>query len=215
MENDKGNFDEYKYSADWFSVNIPTWDKLLEQLKPKRLLEIGSYEGRSTCYLIEKLAYQYPIEIYCIDTWEDGIAYDKNTSYQGMSEIEKSFDFNIGVAKNNVGNLASVTKYKGFSVKALSRLVSLDEPPVFDFIYIDGSHRATDVLIDAVLSFQLLRVGGFLIFDDYLWTTDTLGEQDPLNMPKTAIDAFVNIFIRKIRIISGTPIYQLYLEKTS
>ena len=36
----------------------------------------------------------------------------------------------------------------------------------FDFIYVDASHRAPDVLLDAVLAFQLLRIGGLIIFDD-------------------------------------------------
>ena len=38
-----------------------------------------------------------------------------------------------------------------------------------DFIYVDGSHQAHDVLCDAILSFKLLRVGGIVCFDDYLW----------------------------------------------
>jgi hypothetical protein len=33
----------------------------------------------------------------------------------------------------------------------------------------DGSHRARDVLEDAVLSWPLLKVGGIMLFDDYLW----------------------------------------------
>lgn len=39
----------------------------------------------------------------------------------------------------------------------------------FDFIYVDGLHLSQDVLYDALLSFDLLKVGGILIFDDYLW----------------------------------------------
>ena len=35
-----------------------------------------------------------------------------------------------------------------------------------DVAYIDGSHRACDVLTDAVLSWPLLKVGGMIVFDD-------------------------------------------------
>ena len=70
------------------------------------------------------------------------------------------------------------------------------------------------MLTDAVLAFQLLRVGGIIIFDDYLWRLEPDGRQDPLNMPKPAIDLFINIFQRKLRVISGLPIWQLYIEKT-
>jgi predicted O-methyltransferase YrrM len=83
----------------------------------------------------------------------------------------------------------------------------------FDLIYIDGSHQAPDVLTDAVMSFQLLKVGGVMIFDDYLWTMDKPGFQDVLKMPKPAIDAFLNIFQRKMSIFFGAPIGQLYARK--
>jgi Methyltransferase domain len=82
------------------------------------------------------------------------------------------------------------------------------------FIYIDGSHQAPDVLADSVLAFQLLRVGGIMIFDDYLWRMEPEGRQDSLNIPKPAIDSFINIFQRKLRVVSGFTNYQLYIEKT-
>ena len=34
-------------------------------------------------------------------------------------------------------------------------------------IYVDGSHRADDVMIDAIQGFAALKPGGILIFDDY------------------------------------------------
>lgn len=83
----------------------------------------------------------------------------------------------------------------------------------FDLIYIDGSHRAADVLIDAVMSFQLLRIGGMMIFDDYIWTMEPQGQEDLLNMPKPAIDAFTSIFARKIRLHPFMPLYQVFLTK--
>jgi predicted O-methyltransferase YrrM len=85
----------------------------------------------------------------------------------------------------------------------------------FDLIYIDGSHQAPDVLTDAVMSFQLLKVGGVMIFDDYLWSMDKPGFQDVLKMPKPAIDAFINIFQRKMSVFFGAPIGQLYTRKNS
>ena len=39
----------------------------------------------------------------------------------------------------------------------------------YDVIYVDGSHTARDVLQDAVLGWGLLKRGGLMIFDDYLW----------------------------------------------
>ncbi len=39
------------------------------------------------------------------------------------------------------------------------------------------------------------------------------GQQDSLNMPKPAIDAFINLFQRKLRVLPGIPLYQVAIEK--
>ena len=199
---------EYEFTLDWFSRLIPIWEPLLARLKPARILEIGSFEGRSTCYLIETCARTNHIEIYCVDTWEGGIENDKKT----MPEVERRFDHNVAIAKTRAPHGATVKKLKKKSVTALAEILSSNQPP-FDLIYVDGSHQALDVLTDSIMAFQLLRVGGVMIFDDYLWSWDPEGKQDTLNMPKAAIDSFINLFQRKLRVISGLPIYQLYIEK--
>src|SRR6266852_6651558 len=199
---------EYEFTIDWFSHHIPTWEPLLAGLKPARILEIGSFEGRSTCYLIETCSRTTHIEICCVDTWEGGIEHDKKT----MPEVERRFDHNVAIAKKRASLGAVVKKLKKKSVAALAEILSSNKPP-FDLIYVDGSHQASDVLTDSIMAFQLLRVGGVMIFDDYLWCPQPAVEQDTLNLPKAAIDSFINLFQRKLRVISGLPIYQLYIEK--
>ena len=39
----------------------------------------------------------------------------------------------------------------------------IQNKPVYDFIYIDGSHDAADVLLDAALSFKLVKSGGLIL----------------------------------------------------
>ncbi|MCR5880051.1 hypothetical protein [Phenylobacterium sp. J367] len=70
------------------------------------------------------------------------------------------------------------------------------------------------MLTDAVLAFKLLKVGGLLIFDDYLWKHEKNGQEDFYNMPKPAIDAFVTLYQRKLTVF-GAPLYQLYVRKTA
>ena len=62
----------------------------------------------------------------------------------------------------------------------------------------DGSHEAPDVLCDAVLAFRLLKNGGLLGFDDYLFMQGAIPERQLLECPKPAIDAFVNLYFRKL-----------------
>ena len=199
----------YEFTNDWFGQNIPVWDQLIPRFQPTKFLEIGSYEGRSTCYLIEKFAALGRIEIHCIDTWEGGVEHDKST----MSDVERRFDKNTALANQKTNNQALITKHKKYSNLALADLIAARQLLKFDVVYVDGSHQAPDVLMDCVMSFQLLRSGGLMIFDDYIWTMEALGKQDAFNMPKPAIDAFLNIFQRKMQIVRGAPVYQLYAAK--
>jgi predicted O-methyltransferase YrrM len=75
---------------------------------------------------------------------------------------EKTFRENI--AKS--GKEKQVEIIKGDSFSALVKL-NQEKKIEFDFIYIDGSHAACDVMSDAVLAWKLLKENGIMIFDDY------------------------------------------------
>jgi predicted O-methyltransferase YrrM len=201
--------DTYEFSNDWFGYTAGVWDKILPKFDPFKILEVGSYEGRSACYMLEKLTQKHGIELYCVDTWQGGDEHDKSS----MHEVEKRFDRNIKIAINKAEHQSSVIKLRGLSQAILPHLMADGNTGTFDFIYIDGSHQAPDVLADSVMAFYLLKVGGLLIFDDYLWYMEKPGEQDMLNMPKPAIDAFLNIFQRKLQILMKMPLYQIYAQK--
>lgn len=200
----------YDFTVDWFSRFAGIWREVLKLHPPAKLLEIGSYEGRSACFLIEECAKDRPVELHCIDTWTGGVEHDR----AAMAQVERRFDGNIARACAQAAHPAAVHKHKAASHPAMIRLLADGGGEQFDLIYVDGSHQAPDVLADAVLAFQLLKVGGLLIFDDYLWSMEAAGLQDHHNMPKPAIDAFVNIFQRKLNVL-GAPLYQLYLVKTA
>jgi glycosyltransferase involved in cell wall biosynthesis/predicted O-methyltransferase YrrM len=199
---------KYEFTVDLFSRNVSVWAQLIDHLKPARILEIGSFEGKSTCYLIEQCTKQGAVGIYCVDTWEGGGGGGSNA----MSDAEGRFDRNVALAQQQATHAASVKKFKKRSARALVEIMARQEAP-FDLIYIDGSRRASDVLADAVLAFQLLRIGGIMIFDDYLRHLEPEGGQDPLDTPKPAIDAFINLFQGKLRVVAGLPLRQLYVEK--
>lgn len=208
-------FNEYNFSVDWFSNNIPTWTQLLDQVLPTKILEIGSFEGRSTCFLIDYLSKSSEIEIHCVDTWEGGIEHKEGgVAPQVMSDVECRFHHNVDISVANSMNKVKLEIHKGYSDEKLSILVAQGFKNHFDLVYIDGSHQAPDVLIDAVLSFKLLKVGGLIFFDDYLWEEANPNGVDILRCPKPAIDAFTNIFMRKLKIIRA-PLNQIYCQKIS
>ena len=122
------------------------------------------------------------------------------------------FKHNIELAKNLASKHVNLTIHKELSDSALPKLLASGHADTFEFIYVDGSHQAPDVLCDALLSFRLLRKGGLIVFDDYFWQ-ETLPEGvDLLRCPKPAIDAFTNLYSRKISVV-GASLHQLFVQK--
>ena len=203
------------FSVDWFDAYKPVWGPLLNQTNPSKLLEIGSFEGRSTCFMIDYLSKSHGLELHCIDTWEGAIEHQiGGSAVSNMTDVERRFLHNVNLSISNAPNPIELKIHKGYSNIHLPKLLANGMNGYFDFIYIDGSHQAPDVLFDAVASFQLLKVGGLMFFDDYLWKEPLPGGVDVLRCPKPAIDAFTNIFARKIEIIRA-PLCQLYIQKIS
>jgi predicted O-methyltransferase YrrM len=204
----------YEFTNTWFEeAGRNYWDQLIPQVNPTRILEVGCYEGAATCYLIKSLASKKNIELYCVDSWEGGVEHsDGGSAQSNMSEVEKRFHHNIRLAGDEVENRVDMILCKNYSDIALSKLLSEGKQGYFDFVYVDGSHQAPDVICDAILGFRLLRKGGVMAFDDYLWQEILPGGTDLVRCPKFAIDAFTNVYCRKIRILSA-PLYQLYIQK--
>jgi predicted O-methyltransferase YrrM len=201
---------KYEFTNDWFEQSArKTWDTLIPQLRPSRIVEVGSYEGASACYLIDTLSHAREIELHCIDNWTDG-----DPSYLGssMSDVEARFRRNLDTATAAARHRVQLRTHKATSMHALATLIAEGRQDYFDFIYVDGSHVACDVLADATLCFALLRVGGVLTFDDYLWTEDARYPRDILQCPKPAIDAFINLNFRRLNVVAA-PMGQLSIRK--
>ena len=192
---------DYKFTQDWFSWAPPVWTKLIPMLpERKNFLEIGAYEGRATAWIVENMM-EDGGKIISIDTWEGG---EEHVNGE-MTGAHGRFIHNMELLMEKHPT-RSVVAYMGTSIKHLSWLIDNHDP--FDFVYIDGSHIAKDVLTDACMAWPLLRKDGIMVFDDYLW-----GDMSrPNHVPKPAIDAFVNIFIEELKIVHVG--YQFIVRKT-
>jgi cephalosporin hydroxylase len=210
-----GSISRPVFTNTWFADVRENWQHLLEQHRPTKILEIGSFEGASACFLIETLSKTAEVELHCVDSWEGGVEHKHGGSVESdMSSVEVRFHLNTRFAIESAQHRVSLVTHKRLSHLALSELVAERKLGYFDLVYVDGSHQAPDVLFDAVASFKLLRVGGILAFDDYLWREELPYGLDPLRCPKPAIDAFVNLNIRKLNVLSA-PLGQLFIQKTS
>jgi len=203
----------YQFSNSWFSDAVKgIWRELLLQLQPSRVLEIGSFEGASACFVIQQVGAQRALELHCVDTWQGGEEHQPGAAAAAdMRLVESRFRSNANMAIASVRCPVRLEVHRARSDQALPKLLCDKGSGYFDMVYVDGSHQAADVLWDALLGFKLLRVGGLMVFDDYLWPGSP--RHDVLMAPKLAIDAFTTVHASKLRIVSA-PLYQLYALKT-
>jgi hypothetical protein len=211
MSNEIG---EYEFTVDWFTQNEHVWRLIFQKLLPdaKKILEIGSFEGRSAVWLMQN-GFNRDLggDLYCIDTWQGGVDYEQAQIPKiQISEVERRFDHNIEQAKLRAPHV-KLHKIRQASRASLVQLLASGHAESFDFVYVDGSHMANEVLSDLVLSFALCKLGGVIVCDDYLKDQG----QNPLFVPKLAIDSFVNCFVGKVAVLGQLPLYQLYLRKFS
>ncbi|WP_198377326.1 class I SAM-dependent methyltransferase [Neoroseomonas rubea] len=177
--------------------------------RPRRILEIGAFEGRATCFMLEHLLPAEGGEIHCIDTWEGGAEH----SGIPMDAVARRFRANVGAVLARLPQ-HQVVSHRGLSRHALGNLLAQGNAGRFDVLYVDGSHQAPDVLEDLVLGFRLCRVGALVICDDYQWQRQKAGQVDVLDTPKIAIDAFTTIYRRRVSLIDWPCSYQVAFRKS-
>lgn len=195
---------EYQFTKDWFNWAPEVWQQLIPHLpERKAFLEIGSFEGRSTTWIVENMM-EDGGWIDCVDTWEGGEEHDE----EDMDAVLLRFRANAKLLGAKYP-ARTVCEHRETSQWTLAQFVAKTfGSHIYDFIYIDGSHIAKDVLTDACMAWPLLKPKGMMVFDDYLWTPNA---RDILHRPKAAIDAFTNIFAEEAEIVHVG--YQLVVRK--
>jgi len=175
------------FTQDWFTNNIPNFELCMKTIPThKMFLEIGSYEGRSTCWLLENgLASKG--SIVCVDPY----------TAEGFDKIEARFWTNTAQARKDT---QIVSLYKKTSQEALAEMLTFKHE--FDFIYVDGSHAPDDAFADGLASWKLLKQGGVMLFDDYLY---------PHEPTQVGVDRFLEHHKGKYEIILNN--YQLAVKK--
>lgn len=226
----------YIFHNRWFEQNIQNWTDILingnnrvgdavRNAMPIKALEIGSFEGASSVFTLENLVGKNAhSELFVIDTFQGSGA--EHYHYEKVLPLLLPlYSHNIYVS----GFSSQVRIIQGSSLVELPKLITFarmitsdnksngniattedsENCEYFDFIYVDGSHKASDVLVDAIHAFQLLKIGGIMIFDDYLRVGTSTDEFD---QAKRGVDAFLSYFQPKLDIVRIG--YQLYITKT-
>ncbi|KIY53637.1 glycosyltransferase family 8 protein [Fistulina hepatica ATCC 64428] len=188
-------------TQDWFSGNESRWRSLFRYVASEtpRVLEIGTWEGRSSVFLLTELC-KGKGELVTIDH------YDLLGTPAGRARREKVLH-----------NLAAVGgKYRiieDFSVPGMMRVLQdemLEDAPGFDWLYVDGSHRADDTFLDGELVWRAARKNAIIIFDDYGWGAEPATS---LYHPQRGIDAFLALHQGEFERLYDDEDYQMVIRK--
>jgi len=165
----------------WFAMGAQdNFTKYLKKFKGKpnlKFLQLGVYTGDASVWLAENILTGKDSRLTDVDTWKGS-----------NEEAHKSIDFDKvwEYYKSRTRDLP-ITPIASTSVSFLIKVNSV-LLEAYDFIYIDADHTTVGVLMDAELSWPLLKSGGIMAFDDYTW-----GQDLPLqHAPAWGIDLFLD-----------------------
>ena len=178
----------------WFEGQRYNFEDHLTRFKGKpdlRFLQIGAYTGDASVWLCENILTDPSSILVDVDTWGGS-----DEAEHTRINFEQVFDY----YKSRVSKQVTY-------IKTTSDEYFKDNDARFDFIYIDGDHTSAQVERDATNAWALLKSGGVMAFDDYLWGPD-LPEH---TTPKPAIDRF--LLDKQDEYVQLVDSYQVWLLK--
>lgn len=167
---------QFQFTRRWFRRrNQATWSTFLapkfrfhgdpKKQKPIRMLQIGVFEAMDLVWCCQNVLQHPNSRAMAVDPWLP-------TSKQTREEMQSVYER----ARHNLEPYAGkVTLIRGKSQELdqligpkRSFLVNGVEMSVdsFDLVVVDGDHRSDAVLKDAHLAASLVKVGGWIVFDD-------------------------------------------------
>lgn len=175
---------EDKY-PNWFAVTAQhNFEKHLLPLAEHpalRFLQLGAYTGDASLWMLENILTGQYSRLSDVDTWQGS-----------KEELHESMDFEevYEIYLNKISKYRKQVHVQRFTTTDyLLGQYGCDRPlgEYYDFIYVDADHTTVGVILDAELSWPLLRSGGIMAFDDYYW-----GSNLPLHLrPRPGIDLFL------------------------
>lgn len=180
----------------WFNQFAKTnFEKFLNGEYGLTALQLGVYTGDASLWMLQNLE---KLQLTDVDTWQ-GSDEEAHKSMD-FSDVEKVYDDKVQ---------SRTIKHKMTTVEYLTRELSLPESSQsrFDFIYIDADHTTVGVLMDAELSWPLLKAGGIMAFDDYTW-----GQELPPDLaPALGIDLFLGRHNGEYKVLAENA--QVWIQK--
>jgi len=165
---------------------------------PSVVVEVGAFEGETTVNFARLLRQHGPFEYYVVDPFTAS----ENLQQPVLDKARQMF----------LDNIADFPEVELIEKPSHDGLIDLRLRGIkADLIYVDGSHFAKDVLLDAALGFEMLNIGGVMLFDDAVsWR---YGESIH-DSPKQAVDAFIACNWNRLKVLETPTGYQVAIQRT-
>lgn len=161
-----------KESAELWGWNgdLPIFNDLISQMRPKTVVEVGTWLGQSACTMARSMrSNDLDSVLICVDTWlgslEHWSAVHSRASLDlknGRPTIYESFMTNVD-REGLSGYVMPIPLPSAIACKLLSDVRA-------DIVYLDASHDYIDVLRDLKDYWPLVRDNGGILFgDDLSW----------------------------------------------
>lgn len=144
-------------------------ERLIKELKPKSIVDIGTYYGLSSIFMALKTGEE--VKIYTVDPWNAEEYFDGKKGLVSSSKTESIF-----LANREYYQLTD--RILSFKMGSLQAAKELDVNP--QLVYIDGDHTTEAVADDILAWYPKLAPGGVLSGDDYNWTSVKKGVDEGL-----------------------------------
>ncbi|KAH7446576.1 hypothetical protein KP509_01G062900 [Ceratopteris richardii] len=157
----------------WGSTGT-VFKRLLEEVKPQIILELGTYLGASAIHMatLAKSMFDHQILILCVDDFRGWPGFrDKFKFHQINGNVQLLYQF-----MQNVQTMNFTDHILPLPFSTTSAMSALCEWGVYaDLIEVDAAHDFHSAWADINLGYSLLRPGGIMFGHDYYTKLDNRG----------------------------------------
>jgi len=171
-----------QWAGTWFNdggAAREMFKKVIDRLKPKLIVEVGSFVGESAIFMADHLRKRGgDSAILCIDTWMGGIDHwEKRRGdikfWFGRPSLYYQFIGNV--MNRGVHDIVLPLSLDSINGARLLKLLKI----VPDLVYVDASHEKGDAIRDYEAYWDLLPRGGGMLVDDLTnWFPGVLHDWD-------------------------------------
>jgi predicted O-methyltransferase YrrM len=154
--------DHYYHSLEgWFNMEQQYLELLDATPEGGTFVELGCYKGKSTSFIgVEIHKRKRDINFFAVDSFQGATnSTDANEikAYEGISEIEESYTYNVSLIGNKIKTIVSLT----------DEAAQYFEDGSVDVIFVDGGHSYEVVKADILAWLPKMKKGGIMAGHDY------------------------------------------------